>query len=323
MSGTATVTARSTAASPEGRRPARRSAGSRRETWWAMLFLSPWLIGFLFFTAGPMVASLVLSFTDYDLINPPEFAGLDNYREMLTDPKVAQSLWNTIFYTALHVPLNIALALAVAMLLHRAGRTAGFFRTMLYLPVMTPPVALAALFLLLLNGSSGAVNELLGVFGVNGPNWTTDPAWIKPSIVIMQLWTVGSTVVIYLAALSNVPEELYEAARLDGAGIWRQFRNVTLPMISGTVYFTVLVNTIGSLQIFTEAYALYFGAGQQESSEGGSALFYSIYLFQQAFQSLRMGYASALAWLLFLVVVVITALQVRASRRLVYYEGER
>lgn len=317
------VAERAAADPPIRRRPARRRSGSRRETWWAMVFLSPWLIGFLFFTAGPMVASLVLSFTDYDLISPPEFSGLDNYREMLTDAKVATALWNTLFYTALHVPLNIALALALAMLLHRAGRSANFFRTVLYLPVMTPPVALAALFLLLLNGSSGAVNELLGVFGIDGPNWTTDPVWIKPSIVVMQLWTVGGTVVIYLAALSNVPEELYEAAKLDGAGLWRQFRSVTLPMISGTVYFTVLVNTIGSLQIFTEAYALYFGAGQQASSEGDAALFYSIYLFQQAFQSLRMGYASALAWLLFLVVVVVTALQVRASRRLVYYEGER
>lgn len=317
------VATKAAADSPAGRRPARRRPGSRREFWWAMVFLSPWLVGFLFFTAGPMVASLVLSFTEYDLINPAEFVGLENYREMLSDPKVVTSLWNTLIYTALHVPLNIALALALAMLLHRAGRTAGFFRTVLYLPVMTPPVALAALFLLLLNGSSGAVNDLLNVFGVSGPNWTTDPAWIKPSIVIMQLWTVGSTVVIYLAALSNVPEELYEAARLDGAGIWRQFRSVTLPMISGTVYFTVLVNTIGSLQIFTEAYALYFGAGQQASAEGDSALFYSIYLFQQAFQSLRMGYASALAWLLFLVVLLVTALQVRASRRLVYYEGER
>jgi multiple sugar transport system permease protein len=288
-----------------------------------MFFMSPWLLGFAFFTAGPMVASFVLSFTDYDLINPPTYAGMDNYETMLRDPKVATSLWNTFYYTALHVPLQIAMALALAMLLHRVGRTAGFFRTVLYLPVMTPPVALAALFLLLLNGSTGAVNDLLGLIGIAGPNWTTDPNWIKPGIVVMQLWTVGSTVVIYLAALSSVPEELYEAARLDGAGMWRQFRSVTLPMISGTVYFTVLVNTIGSLQMFTEAYAMYFGAGQQASTEGDSALFYSIYLFQQAFESLRMGYASALAWLLFVVVVAVTALQVRASRRLVYYEGER
>lgn len=303
--------------------PRRRPAGRRSETRWALFFLAPWLIGFVFFTAGPMVASLWLSFTDYDLISSPSYVGTENYRRLAEDPKVATSLVNTLFYTALHVPLQIVLALALAMLLHRVGRAAGFFRTILYLPVMTPPVALAALFLLLLNGSTGAVNDLLGVVGIDGPNWTTDPTWIKPGIVVMQLWTVGSTVVIYLAALSSVPEDLYEAARLDGAGAWRQFRNVTLPMISGTVYFTVLVNTIGSLQIFTEAYAMYFGAGAQRSSEGDAALFYVIYLFQKAFETQEMGYASALAWLLFLVILVITALQVRASRRLVHYEGER
>jgi multiple sugar transport system permease protein len=296
---------------------------SRSETRWALFFLAPWLVGFVFFTAGPMLASLWLSFTDYDLISSPSYVGAENYRRLVEDPKVATALTNTLVYTALHVPLQIGLALALAMLLHRVGRAAGFFRTVLYLPVMTPPVALAALFLLLLNGSTGAVNELLGVFGVAGPNWTTDPTWIKPGIVVMQLWTVGSTVVIYLAALSSVPEDLYEAARLDGAGAWRQFRNVTLPMISGTVYFTVLVNTIGSLQIFTEAYAMYFGAGAQRSSEGDAALFYVIYLFQKAFETQEMGYASALAWLLFAVILVITALQVRASRRLVHYEGQR
>jgi multiple sugar transport system permease protein len=306
----------------------RRSANRRQETRWALFFLAPWIIGFAFFTAGPMLASLWLSFTDYNLISSPSYVGTENYQRLVEDPKVAAALGNTLFYTVLHVPLQIVLALALAMLLHRvsrtgAGRTAGFFRTVLYLPVMTPPVALAALFLLLLNGSTGAVNDLLGWFGVDGPNWTTDPTWIKPGIVVMQLWTVGSTVVIYLAALSSVPEDLYEAARLDGAGAWRQFRSVTLPMISGTVYFTVLVNTIGSLQIFTEAYAMYFGAGAQKSSEGDAALFYVIYLFQKAFETQEMGYASALAWLLFLVIVAITAVQVRASRRLVYYEGER
>lgn len=305
----------------EGAAPPPRRRG--REGRWAMLFLSPWIVGFAFFTAGPMVASLLLSFTHYDLINSPRAAGLDNYRTLLNDQKVATAMVNTMIYTALHVPLQIVLALALAMMLHRVGSAAGFFRTVLYLPVMTPPVALAALFLLLLNGSTGAVNELLGWFGVNGPNWTTDPTWIKPGIVVMQAWTVGSTVVIYLAALASVPGDLYEAARLDGAGAWRQFWNVTLPLISGTVYFTVLVNTIGSLQTFTEAYAMYFGAGSQSSSEGDAALFYVIYLFQQAFQSLRMGYASALAWLLFVVIVVITVLQVRVSRRLVHYEGER
>jgi multiple sugar transport system permease protein len=295
----------------------------RHETRWAYAFLSPWILGMVAFTAGPMVASFALSFTDYDMINAPKAVGADNYVELVHDPKVATAMGNTLFYTVLHVPTQIVLALALAALLHRVRRGAGVFRTLLYLPVMTPPVAMAAMFLLLLNGSSGLVNELLGFVGIDGPAWTTDPAWLKPSLVVMGLWTVGATTVIYLAAMSSVPEDLYEAARLDGAGPWHQFRHVTLPMISGAVYFTAIVNTIASLQMFTEAYAMFFGADTMTRGGSDSALFYVIYLFQQAFRSLRLGYASALAWLLFLVIVVITVVQVRLSRRLVHYAGER
>ncbi|CAM4141496.1 carbohydrate ABC transporter permease [Kibdelosporangium persicum] len=296
-----------------------RQRGDTRAAW---MFLSPWIAGFLVFTAGPMIFSLFLSLTRYDMLKPATFVGLDNYQELVTDPKVGIALYNTLFFTVLHVPLLIVLALALASLLRRAGRASGFFRTVLYLPVMTPPVALAAMFLLLLNGQTGAINELLGWFGFTGPNWTTDPAWIKPGLVLMSLWGVGSTAVIYLAALSRVPQELYEAARLDGASSWKQFWHITLPGISGTIYFTVIVNTIASLQTFTEAYAMFFGNSEVADNQGDSALFYVIYLFQQAFSSLRMGYASALAWALFVVIAVITAVQVRASRRLVYYESE-
>jgi multiple sugar transport system permease protein len=295
----------------------------RQEHRWAYVFMSPWLLGMVAFTAGPMVISLVLSFADYDMVNPPRLIGADNYAELVHDPKVATAVWNTLFYTALHVPSQIVLALALAALLHRVRRGAGVFRTLLYLPVMTPPVAMAAMFLLLLNGSSGLLNEVLGFVGIDGPAWTTDPAWLKPSLVIMGLWTVGSTTVIYLAAMSSVPEELYEAARLDGAGPWHQFRHVTLPMISGAVYFTTVVNTIASLQMFTEAYAMFFGADTMTRGGSDAALFYVIYMFQEAFRSLRLGYASALAWLLFLIIMVITIVQVRLSRRLVHYAGER
>jgi multiple sugar transport system permease protein len=179
------------------------------------------------------------------------------------------------------------------------------------------------MFLLLLNGQTGLVNALLGLVGIDGPGWTTDPAWIKPGLVLMSLWGVGSTAIIYLAALRQVPVDLYEASRLDGAGAWRQFRSVTLPMISGTVYFTLIVNTIGSLQMFTEVYTMYFGNRAAQSASGDAALFYVIYLFQQAFQFLHMGYASALAWLLFLVILAITLVQVRIARDRVYYEGDR
>ena len=302
--------------------PRRTSPWRRRETRAAYLFLSPWIVGFVLLTAGPMLASLVLSFTDYDILSNPRFVGLDNYRELASDPDVYRSLGNTVFYTALHVPLSMAISLGLAMLLIRVSRGSAFFRTIIYLPVMTPPVAIGALFLLLLNGQTGLVNAGLGLLGISGPNWTTDPHWIKPGIVLMSLWTVGASVIIFLAALREVPTQLYEAATVDGASSWQRFRRITLPMISPSLFFVLIVNTIGSLQMFTEVYTMFFGNETTRSASGDAALFYVVYLFQQAFQFLHMGYASAMAWLLFLVVLVITLIQVRVSRRFVYYEGE-
>jgi multiple sugar transport system permease protein len=295
---------------------------SRQETRWAWLFLAPWVIGFLVFTGGPMLASLALSFTEYDVISPPQLVGLDNYRQLMADPAVAKSLGNTVFYAALHVPLAMAVSLGLAVLLQRVGRAAGLFRTIFYLPVMTPAVAVGILFLFLLNGERGLVNGALGLVGIDGPAWTTDPDWIKPGIVLMSLWTLGSTTIIYLAALNNVPRELYEAARLDGASPWRQFRHITVPMISGALFFTLIVNTIASLQLFAEVYTMYFGNRATQASTTDAALFYVVYLFQQAFQFLHMGFASAMAWLLFLVILAITVIQVRVGNRFVYYEGE-
>jgi multiple sugar transport system permease protein len=204
----------------------------------------------------------------------------------------------------------MAVSLGLAVLLQRVGRAAGLFRTIFYLPVMTPAVAVGILFLFLLNGQNGLINGMLGLVGVDGPAWTTDPAWIKPGIVLMSLWTLGSTTIIYLAALNNVPRDLYEAARLDGAGAWRQFRHITVPMISGALFFTLIVNTI------------YFGNRATQGSTTDAALFYVVYLFQQAFQFLHMGFASAMAWLLFLIILAITAVQVKLGNRFVYYEGD-
>ena len=301
----------------------RRPTLARREARWALLFLVPWIVGFLVFYAGPMIASLWLSFTDYDIVNPPQFVGLDNYRQMVADPMVARSLRNTVYYTVLHVPLTMAISLGLALLLNRVGRLSGFFRTVFYLPVMTPAVAVGILFLLLLNTQDGLVNGFLGWFGIDGPSWTTDPDWVMPGIVLMSLWSLGSTVIIYLAALQNVPRELHEAATVDGAGPWQRFRSVTLPMISGALFFTLVVNTIAALQMFTEVYTMYFGnQSTQQRFDADASTFYVIYLFQQAFQFLHMGYASALAWLLFVVILVITVVQVRLSKRWVYYESE-
>lgn len=297
-----------------------RASFQRRETLAGLAFISPWFIGFLVFTAGPMAFSLWLSLTKYDVINAPRFIGLDNYRQLFHDPRFSLSLGNSVYYAVLHVPLAIIVALALALMLNRVGKAAGFFRTAFYMPSITPAVAIGTLWLWLLNPRVGLINKGLELLGISGPGWTTDPNWIKPGIVLMSLWGVGSTVIIYLAALRNVPNELYEAASIDGATGWKQFRYVTLPLISGTIFFTLIVNTISSLQIFTEVYTMYFG--NQESSAASSAgLFYNIYLFRQAFEFLQMGYASAMAWVLFVIILILTVIQLQVSRRWVYYEG--
>jgi multiple sugar transport system permease protein len=301
----------------------RRDGNRSRETRAAYGFIGVWIIGFLVFTLGPMIASLVLSFTDYNVISSPHNVGWDNYRQMMSDPKVGKALANTLVYAVMYVPAAMVVALCLAVVLNRVGRASGFFRTVFYLPVMTPPVAAGALFLLLLNGNQGLLNRTLHLVGINGPNWTTDSTWVKPGLALTMLWGVGGMVVIYLAALRQVPQDLYEAASLDGAGAWMRFRKITLPMISGALFFTLIVQTISALQMFDQAYTMFFGGQQNSTYANDAALFYVIYLFQQGFGFLHMGYASALAWLLFVVIMLITAIQVRVSRRFVYYEGER
>jgi len=308
------------------RRPGGRwTAGERGLVPWVLLFLAPWIIGFIVFTAIPMVWSLWLSLTNYDpLSDRGDFIGLANYQAMLDDRRVWLSLGNTLYFTVLYVPLSCALGLLLAMLLNRVGGwAAGFFRTAFYLPNLTPAVAVGTLFLLILNGQSGLLNQALAVFGIDGPSWLNDPAWVKNGIVIMMLWSIGGTVIIYFAALRNVPGEMYEAARIDGASGWQQFWNITVPMISGALFFTIVINTIASLQLFSEIYTMFYGqqAGQGAGSER-AALFYVIYLFRNAFEFFEMGYASALAWVLFVVILAITVVQLRLSRRFVYYEGE-
>lgn len=303
------------------RRKRRAISLQQREALAALAFISPWIIGFLVFTAGPMVASLYLSLTEYDILRPPLFVGLENYQKLLTDPRLSMSLKNTFYYTALHVPLVIIVSLGLALILNNVGKASGFFRTAFYLPSITPAVAVGTLWLWILNPRIGLVNRALAFIGITGPGWTTDPAWVKPGLVLMSLWSVGSTVIIFLAALKDVPKELYEAAKMDGANRARQFFGITVPLISGSIFFVLIVNTIASLQIFAEIYTMFFG--QQRVGTGtDSALFYVIYLFRQAFEFLNMGYASAMAWVLFVIIMIITAIQIRFSNRWVYYEGE-
>jgi multiple sugar transport system permease protein len=293
----------------------------RREALAGYLFISPWIVGFAVFTLGAMIYSLVVSFSDYDLAtNSLSPAGFANYSELFEDPNVAQSLGNTLFYAVMAVPLEIVVALCLALLLARLNRGAGFFRTVFYLPKMTPPVATAAIFLLLLNGNTGAINKFLGFFGIPGPQWLIDPHWVKPSIVLMTLWGVSGTMVIFLAALKNVPRELYEVAEIDGAGAVQRFFRITVPMISPAVFFSVIVLTIAALQVFDQAYLLFWR--DQTNASSDASLFYGIYLFQQAFRQFNFGFAAAMAWLLFLIILIITLIQVKMSNRLVYYESE-
>ena len=292
---------------------------------WVLLFLSPWIVVLIVFTLIPMGWSLWLSFTNYDPLSwQGEFIGLANYQAMLTDRNVWNGLINTLYFTILYVPLSCIFGLILALMLNRVGGWfTGFFRTAFYLPSLTPAVAVGTLFLLILNGQSGLLNQALGFIGLPTPSWLNDPAWIKNGIVIMMLWSIGGTVIIYFAALRNVPGELYEAARIDGASSFQQLLRITVPMISGAIFFTVVINTIASLQLFSEVYTMFYG--QQQGQTVGSeraALFYVIYLFRNAFEFFKMGYASALAWVLFVVILAITVVQLRVSKRFVYYEGE-
>lgn len=306
-----------------GLRPrTQRDPYNRREVLAGYLFISPWIIGFLIFTAGAMAYSLYISFSNYNLAtNAARPIGVANYANLFDDPRVGASLANTLFYVVMAVPLEIVFALLLALLLNRAGRGTGIFRILYFLPKMTPAVATAAVFFLLLNGNTGAINQFLRLFGVAGPQWLVDPAWVKPSIVLMTLWAVAGTMVIFLAALKNVPVELYEVASLDGASAVRRFFSITLPMISGAMFFNVIVLSIAAFQIFDQAYLLFWR--DQSNSSPEASLFYAIYLFQQAFRQFNFGFAAAMAWLLFVIIMLITLVQVKVGNRFVYYEGDR
>jgi multiple sugar transport system permease protein len=305
---------------PQRRRRRQREKYNRRETIAGLLFISPWIVGFTLFTVISMAWSLQLSFSNYDLAtNEGTAVGFANYQLLIEDPKVMTSLGNTFFYALLSVPLEMILALALAVLLATVRRGSGFFRTMFFLPKMTPMVATASVFLLLLNGNVGAINRFLGLLGIPGPQWLTDPDWVKPAIVIMSLWTVAGSMVILLAALQNVPRELYEAAETDGASRARQFFSITMPLISPTLFFLTIVNTIAALQVFDQAFLLFYRDGT--SSAPDAALFYGVYLFQQAFRQFNFGLAAAMAWLLFVIILGITAIQLKVGNRLVHYEG--
>ena len=289
----------------------------RRNFW---LFLSPWLVGFVCFGAGPILASIVLSFTDYSIFNRPRFIGLANYREVFAhDPLIYKALWNTLFYTTFAVPLGTAFAMGLALLLNQKVRGLPAWRTIAYLPTVVSGVAMAVLWRWIFNPEVGLANTLLrpilDLFGLPDPLWLLDPALAKPAYVIMSLWGVGGAMIVFLAGLQGIPQHLYEAAEIDGAGRLRCFWHITLPMLSPVILFVVTMGIIGSFQIFTQAYVM------TARGVDNSTLFYVLYLFDQAFRYFRMGYGSAMAWVLFAIVLVVTIVQFKVARRWVYYEG--
>jgi multiple sugar transport system permease protein len=289
-------------------------------------FIAPWLIGFVLFTLGPMAVSLAASFTSWSMLSAPTWVGMENYERLLgEDPLFLESVGNTLVYVALSLPLTTLLALGLALLLNRKVPGIRLFRTIFFLPSVTNLVAVSVLWLWLFNPEFGLLNAGLRAVGLEGPLWLQSEAWAKPALVLMSLWGVGGSMIIFLAALQGVPQELYEAAELDGAGAAGKFFHVTLPMISPAMFFSVVMGLIGGFQVFTQAFVMTGTA--QPGSEGGpnnATLFMVLYLYKKAFQEFRMGYASALAWVLFLAILAVTLLQKRASRRWVYYEaGER
>jgi len=276
----------------------------------------PWLIGLIVFTLGPFIASLYLSFTDWRILGAPKWIGFDNYERILTaDPLFRKTLANTVYYAIFHVIGVNVVALALAQLLNQKLRGFVLFRTLFYLPTVTSGVATALVFSLMFNGNTGIINAVLRIFGIKGPNWLFSETWTMPALITISIWDLGVPMLIYLAALQNVPVELGEAALIDGANRWQRFRSVLLPLISPTIFFNVMVSVIGSFKVFTLAKVI------TEGGPANSTLFYVLYLYRQAFESLRMGYATALGWILFLIIFALSALQIYASRRWVYYES--
>jgi multiple sugar transport system permease protein len=299
---------------------ARKTVGRRgltREARWGIFFVTPWVIGFVIFTLGPVVASLGLSFMDYELISAPTWRGLGNYVELLSrDRLFGLSLYNTVYYTLFSVPLGLLAAFMLALLLNVKLPGMNIYRTVFYLPAVTSGVAVSLLWIWLFNPQFGLINHLLRSIGLPGPGWLVDEAWSKPAFILMSIWGVGGTAVIFLAGLQGVPRSLYEAAEIDGANTLQRFRHVTIPMMTPVIFFNMIVGIIGSFQVFTSAYVMTQG-GPREST-----LFYVLYLFRQGFKLLRMGYAASMAWILFIIIIILTLIQLRLSTRWVYYESE-
>ena len=283
------------------------------------LFISPWIIGFLGLTLGPLLFSLAASFTDYNITSKMNFIGLENYKRMFTmDDLFRTSLFNTLYYVIFSVPLTTAGAIILAVLLNQKIKGMKFFRTIYYLPAVLSGVAVYFLWMQLLSPSTGLVNTMLAWFGIDGPAWLFDPEWTKPALLLMKMWSVGGGMLLYLAIMQGVSPQMYEAADIEGASPWQKFYHITLPMISPIIFFDVITSTIGAFQIFQEAYVM---TENGSGGPGNSLLFYNLHMWNNAFEIFNMGYASAMAWLLFIIVMILTAVNMKLGKRWVHYEG--
>lgn len=301
----------------------------RSKQWWrdardGYLFALPWLLGFVIFTLGPTIASILMSFTTWDGITPlsrAQWVGLHNYEALLTaDPRFTHALHNTAWYVLWAVPFGTLNALCLALLLNQEVKGQGLFRTLFYLPSVVSGVATSMMWLWMFNPSFGPINFALGKLGLPQdqlPGWLTDPNWAMTAFIFMSLWGVGNAMLIYLAGLQGVPGHLYEAADLDGVNTWGRFWHVTLPLLTPTILFNMIMAIIGSFQTFTQAFVMTAGGPKD------ATLFFVLYLYQKAFQQFQMGYASAMAWILFVIIMSLTMVLLQSSKRWVYYEGER
>ena len=294
-----------------------RSSQKRQDVLTAYLCLLPWLLGFLAFVVGPMLFSLRLSFFESDLLTQSYFVGMENYRELFSEALFWQSIKVTFLYAFTTVPLGAIISLLIALLLNQKITGLSIWRTIYYLPTVISGVAVSLLWLQIFNPRAGLINNFLALFGVQGPNWLYDSNWALSALVVMSVWGVGASMLLYLPGLQGIPTQLYEAATIDGANGWQRFWAVTLPMLSPTIFFNVTISLIGAFQFFTQAFVMTKGG------PNNATLSMVLYLYQKAFGQVRFGYASAVAWVLFVVIIAFTLLFQATSRRWVYYEGER
>ena len=286
----------------------------RREALAGFLFVSPWLVALAVFHVYPIVAATYLSLSEYSIFTPPEFIGVDNYVKLWNDPTVWRAAGNSLFYALLSVPIGLAAALVLALLLNRPVRGIGIHRTLFYMPAVVPPVAGTIVFLLLLEPRAGPLNTAIETVGLDGPAWFQDPAFAKWGLIILSLWGVGAATLIFLAGLQEIPESLLEAASIDGAGAWRRFRYVTLPLLTPVMLFNLVIGVIYSFQVFDAAMIV----GGTSGVPAGSTLMYMVHIYRTAFGYFDMGYASAQAMVLFLLIVAVTAAIFGSTRRWVY-----